>query len=308
MHTKIFALAVAALLGVAFVGCGEAKKPRASKKSSPSTSSETSTTTASNDKASTPPAETTTKAAPAGDAPATGDWGTLKGKFVFNGTAPTPEPIKVDKDPDVCGKHNLVDESLVVGEGGGLANVTIWVRSKVENIHPDYDSLKKEKVVIDNKDCRFTTRVATYWTGQPLELKNSDPIAHNINAGLQVNDPFNEIVPADKFSDHKPLEKGETYISPLSCNIHGWMKGFVLVQPHPYMAVSAKDGTFEIKNLPTGTELEFQVWQEKSGYVQKAEIDGKDAKWAKGRFKYTIKAGDNDLGTIKLDPAQFNKS
>ena len=47
--------------------------------------------------------------------------------------------------------------------------------------------------------------------------------------------------------------------------------------------------------------------QEKPGNVAKAKIDGKDAGWTRGRFKYTIKAGNNDLGEIKLDPAQFNK-
>ena len=54
------------------------------------------------------------------------------------------------------------------------------------------------------------------------------------------------------------------------------MKARLLVRPDPYFAVSDKDGNFEIKNLPAGTELEFQVWQEKSGYVEKAKIDGKD--------------------------------
>ena len=29
--------------------------------------------------------------------------------------------------------------------------------------------------------------------------------------------------------------------------------------------------------------------------------------WTRGRFKMTIKPGDNNLGEIKLDPTQFNK-
>ena len=78
------------------------------------------------------------------------------------------------------------------------------------------------------------------------------------------------------------------------------MKGWLVVPPTPYAAVSGDDGKFEIKNLPVGTELEFQAWQEKKGYLDKATINGKDAGWTKGRFKITIKPGDNDLGDIKV--------
>ena len=51
------------------------------------------------------------------------EWGTVKGKVVYDGDAPAVSSLKVTKDIEVCGKHKLVDESVVVGEGGGLANV-----------------------------------------------------------------------------------------------------------------------------------------------------------------------------------------
>ena len=56
------------------------------------------------------------RAAPAG-------WATLSGTFKFDGVAPKPAPIVADKDPEVCGKHPLFDESVDVGPSGGLANV-----------------------------------------------------------------------------------------------------------------------------------------------------------------------------------------
>ena len=52
--------------------------------------------------------------------------------------------------------------------------------------------------------------------------------------------------------------------------------------------------------LPADTELEFQVWQEKSGFVE-----AKD--WKRGRFKMTLKAGKNDLGEVKVNPKIFEK-
>ena len=80
------------------------------------------------------------------------------------------------------------------------------------------------------------------------------------------------------------------------------MKGYVLPRDNPYFAVSGADGKFEIKDLPVG-KLEFQVWQEKAGNFKDYTTGG----WKSGRFEFDIKAGDNDLGTIKFDPKLFTK-
>jgi hypothetical protein len=201
----------------------------------------------------------------------------------------------------------VVDESLVVGDKGGLANVVIWVRGpKDVKVHPDYAKTAKDKVTLDNQHCRFQPHVTTMRTSQPLEVKNSDPFAHNTNIAGVANSLPNQVIPANS-SDTKAVALPENLPVGVTCNIHGWMKGWLLVRSDPYFAVSDKDGNFEIKNLPAGTELEFQVYQEKTGYVQKAKIDGKDAGWVRGRFKMKIKPGDNDLGEVKLDPTQFNK-
>lgn len=39
---------------------------------------------------------------------------------------------------------------------------------------------------------------------------------------------------------------------PVKCNLHSWMVTFVSVMPHPFFAVSAADGSFEIQGLPPG--------------------------------------------------------
>ncbi|WP_430454452.1 hypothetical protein [Rhodopirellula europaea] len=38
----------------------------------------------------------------------------LRMQFLFDGPAPTPEPLKVDKDKAVCGQLNLLDERLLL--------------------------------------------------------------------------------------------------------------------------------------------------------------------------------------------------
>ncbi len=226
------------------------------------------------------------------------EWGTLSGRFLFEGKTPAPVKLDINKDLEVCGKHMLVDESLVVGEDGGLANVVIYVRTKDVKVHPDYEKTATDKVVLDNKDCRFNPHVAGMRTSQTLELKNSDAVGHNTNAAAVANSPFNVLIPSNNAVPQK-FAAGEIIPVKVNCNIHPWMLGYVVVRPDPYFAISGKDGKFEIKNLPAG-ELEFQVWQEKPGYVTKANVAGKPTEWLRGRFKTTIKAGANDLGDIKL--------
>ncbi len=81
------------------------------------------------------------------------------------------------------------------------------------------------------------------------------------------------------------------------------MKGYLVVQANPYMAVSAKDGTFEIKNVPTGVPLEFQAWHEASTSNNGALVGNRpDLKWQhNGRFTVTLQPNETmDLKDIKV--------
>lgn len=218
---------------------------------------------------------------------------TLKGRFVLDGKAPAPEKIIPDRDKEVCGKHELVRESLVVGSDGGIQNVVIWalkIKAAGEKLPP---------AVLNNQDCHFLPHVLTMQAGQTLELKNSDPVGHNTEGHPKTNPEFNVTIPANGMVPIKNITKPETRAFEVKCGIHPWMKGYVLVTDGPYAAVSAADGKFEIKGLPTDTQVEFQVWQERGGYVKDVTLDGKKTTWVFGKFKMKLKPGDNDLGGIK---------
>jgi plastocyanin len=234
------------------------------------------------------------------------EWGTLKGRFTFGGAAPTAVELKADKDVEVCGKHKLLSEEMVVGADKGVANVVIFVRDKGVKVHPDLAATKGEKVVLDNKDCRFNPHVAVVQTGQTLVLKNSDTVGHNSNVATIKNPPSNSLIPAGGEST-VTFPNDEAIPAQVTCNIHPWMKSWLVVRPNPYAAVSKADGSFEIKNVPAGGELELQLWHEKAGYIGEVTIGGKAEKIAKGRKKVKVAAGDNDLGEMVLDASLFNK-
>ena len=42
------------------------------------------------------------------------EWGDLSGQIIFDGVAPIPEKAKITSDQEVCCKHDVFDESLLV--------------------------------------------------------------------------------------------------------------------------------------------------------------------------------------------------
>jgi hypothetical protein len=226
-------------------------------------------------------------------------WGDLTVKFVLDGPVPKPEPIKAEKDPEVCNKNPLFSEEVVAGEKGELANVVVYVRTKKPKIHPDYNKLKQNSIAIDNKNCRFEPHIQVYWTEQKLEVTNSDPVGHNSNFAPFANQAQNVLIAAEQKQAITAFQQEEGVPVPVSCNIHPWMKAYLIVRTDPYAAVSNDKGELNLKNLPAGTELEFQVWHEKGGNVKNVSFKGGKTD-TKGRFKMKLKPGSNDLGTIKV--------
>ncbi|MFH5805910.1 methylamine utilization protein [Alienimonas sp. DA493] len=234
--------------------------------------------------------------------------GVLKGRLLFGGPAPEPGRVEVNKDVDVCGPLQLVDDTLLVAEDGGLANAVIWldVRSSGRAPAAPATAAEPEPVVLDNVECRFEPHVVLLRTGQTLKITNSDPIAHQATAFLNRNIPFNESVPAGASPVERTLEKPELLPLPVTCPIHPWMKAHLFVLDHPYMAATGPDGRFAIEGLPPG-EWTFRVWHERAGFLKSEEVQGEaPAGWDGSTLTVTVaEDGTVDLGDVRLQPAAF---
>lgn len=226
-------------------------------------------------------------------------WGTLKGQFVFDGSPPSLSNLSTGgKDAGTCDVMPIPDESLAVDSGSkGLAHVVIFPR-KVSRVHESYEATAAEEVVFDQKACLFLTHVTPLRISQPLRIKNSDPVGHNTNFSPKLSAAFNQAIGSNDSVLHK-FSKGESEPFSVTCNVHPWMKAWMIPRSDPYVAVSDKQGNFQLSNLPAGEDLEFQVWHERApgGLAAKSE-------WAKGRFKLKIPAdGETNLDVIKVSPA-----
>ena len=226
-------------------------------------------------------------------------WGDLVGRLVYDGKAPERKKLTVDKDVQCCGKFDIRDESLMVDQDGGVANVFVYLRTRNAEVCPELEKDLAKRVTLDNRDCVFKPHCMTIWfSKQEFYIVNSDPVAQNVAFSPLGDAPANIVLAVGKDATYK-FSRAQILPVPIACNYHPWESGYILPRDNPYAAISGKDGTFRIPKLPVG-KLDFQVWHERVGYLNTTD-------WPKGRFSMEIKPGVNDLGTIKLAPAGLEK-
>ena len=238
------------------------------------------------------------------------EWADLRITFVYDGEAPEPQPVNVGKDPFCAANGNRVytENMLVQWTNGGIRNIVFSLDIKDVSklrIHPDLAKVPADKALLEKVNCGFVPRVVVMRSGQTLEVKNSDKTGHNANFGFFKNAPQNVGIPVGASKEFKIAQEEPAPI-PVGCNIHTWMKCYVVVKDHPYVGVSDKNGRIVIKGLPAGEELKFRVWHENQNKsISEVTMNGKQEKWDRGYVKFTLKPGDNDLGTVKLAPDRF---
>jgi len=193
--------------------------------------------------------------APAGNA-------TISGVVNFSGTAPANPKIDMSEEAACAAKYTAAptDPEYVVASGK-VANVFVYVKSGLP-AGTKYPA-PAEAVSIDQSGCLYHPRVFGALVGQKIEIKNSDPLLHNIKAVPTKQRGFNISQPAQGMTSTRVFENEEVMV-PLQCNVHGWMKAFVGVLPHPFFATTGPDGSFSIKGLPAGTYT-IEAWHEKLG-------------------------------------------
>jgi len=234
------------------------------------------------------------------DALAQGEFGSIKGRVVWGGAdAPTPKVLvekgKASKDPEVCAVDSpiLSPEVRVDPETKGVAGAIVYLVSPTaENADALKELLKNHpKAELDQKACEFIPHVQAIHQDQPLTIKSSDPVPHNVRYTGFTNGSLNQMLAANGEMEVKlQAEKRPMMVA---CDIHPWMTSYVMVFDHPFFAVTGKDGSFEIKGVPAGKQ-NLVVWQETAGWINPGKAKGAPVE---------VKAGAAaDAGEFKLEP------
>lgn len=228
----------------------------------------------------------------------------LRVQFLFDG--PIPERPKIEGTKDqFCAECEILSESLIVNKDRQIQNVVMYLdtrRTKTEL--PDFPDREPTKHVLEVKDCRFVPHILSIMAGDTIVERNRDKVGHNAHFHW-FNNPASGILIPTGSEREQLVRKAEPVPIPIECNIHPWMKAYVVVLAHPYVGISNERGVIEIRDLPVG-KLTFKLWHEHSvKLMDSGELNGESASWPKGRIEVNLKPGMNDLGKISFKAEMF---
>lgn len=231
----------------------------------------------------------------------------ITGRIVVEGDIPTPQPLGPGRDK-CCQDAGPLDQSLVVGPAGGLANVLVTVETRRGEQIPEHpgrwfapiDLATHEKLgcVLTNKGCAFEPRVLLVRLGHSLVLANDDPTMHNVNIDFIRNPGVNVVVEPEGRREIV-LKKAEPKPVPVRCNVHTFMAGWVVVRENTMTAsVSNPKGEFRLFMLPPG-EWRLRFWHE--GRALEGLQVGASTTDRRGEVMVTVpEKGPLDLGEIVI--------
>jgi plastocyanin len=180
--------------------------------------------------------------------------GDVAGQVKFTGTAPPPDAtVETTKDRETCGP-SVPDEALLVS-AGGVENVV--VRVEVPGVKAEPRAL-----TLDQRRCRYLPRVQAAAPGSTLELRNGDPILHNVHGYAGVATAFNVPMPIQDGRTLRTLARAG--VIRVGCDVHAWMAASIVVTETPFVAVTGKGGRFALTGLPPGS-WQAVAWHERLG-------------------------------------------
>jgi plastocyanin len=181
----------------------------------------------------------------------------LTGTVIFTGQVRERAKVPVTIDQYICGKEKD-PEDLVLGPKGGVQNAVVWIENPPAGAKWPAEL---PKVEMDQKGCVFVPRVAIVPVGGTVEFLNSDRLLHNLHSVSKDNPSFNRTQPRGRTI---PITFSRPELVTITCDLHSWMKSWVVVAEHPYYAVTDAAGAFRIGALPPG-RYRLRMWHEALG-------------------------------------------
>ena len=119
-----------------------------------------------------------------------------------------------------------------------------------------------QHVMEDQKKMTFIPHVLVVVKGTTVDFLNSDAVGHNVFwPSISGNRKLAHNLGTWPQGVKKSFQFNDVGAVPLLCNVHPEMSGYVVVVPTPYFALTGKDGSFEIKDVPPG-HYTLKTWSE----------------------------------------------
>ncbi len=191
--------------------------------------------------------------------------GTIVGVVKFDGERPKRKKLSVTADEEVCGKKPIPNDDLVVSKELDVRWAVVSI-SKIGSGKPFPAEDPDNPVQLDQRGCRFRPHVVIVPEERTLSILNNDGILHNIHIWAMKNEAINRAMVGKLKSMDVSFDRKERIR--VGCDVHKWMGAWIVVAEHPYYAVTGKDGTFRLENVPVGTHT-VRIWHEKLGKQDK---------------------------------------
>ena len=195
------------------------------------------------------------------------DGGAIVGTVRFEGEIPKRKRLKVSGADKPCHAKPIPNDDLVVSKDGKIRWAVVSIK-KIDQGKSFPQADPEDPLVLDQRGCRFWPHLVVVPQDQPMKIRNSDGILHNVHLYAMKNEAFNRSM----VGRVKELEAtfGRSERIRVACDVHKWMGAWIVVTEHPYCVVTGKDGAFRLEDVPPGTYT-LQVWHEKLG-KQEREI------------------------------------
>jgi len=185
----------------------------------------------------------------------------IKGTVQYVGGPVETKKLAVTVDQFVCGKDKDAEE-LSLSPQRGLRNAVVSLASPPPDAQWRFSTAP---VFLDQRQCVFVPRVILVPVGGTVEFLNSDRLLHNLHSVSRANAVFNRTQPKGRTI---PITFTKPEIVRITCDLHGWMRAWVVVMEHPFHAVTGAAGEFTLDNVPPG-KYTLNVWHETLGAVTK---------------------------------------
>ena len=174
--------------------------------------------------------------------------GTISGRVKLTARVRSPLPSNVYPSRTI-GKHT----APTIPE---IRNVVVYLKD------PGFrGALRTTKSELRQEDETFIPHVLAITRGSTVEFPNGDPFFHNVFS-LSSTATFN----LGRYP--RGETRGQRFNKPglvkVFCDIHSHMSASILVLDHPYFAIPATDGAFELPNIPAG-RYTLVGWHERVG-------------------------------------------
>lgn len=200
--------------------------------------------------------------------------GRVQGTVQFDGNLPSDSLLQPTHDVSIC---KPVVHAPFIGSEKGLGDAIVWLAGVATG--PADTSSRRVPLTLTN--CQLQPRVQRAAAGATLLVGSRDAMNARLrflsaddssgvdSSGAPVEVEPRALVPLSDAGAVVPIASvlAEPGLVEVRDDHHPWVRGWIAVAPHPYVAVSNANGEFIFDRVPAGAYV-LVTWHERLGRVE----------------------------------------